>query len=124
MLVNAQEGVTKSLRQWRFYTKEEVNESLILQYIAEAITKEKSGKTSKPQKKEQLISPLLQQALDADAILLKAFAQFSAYKQYEFLEYIESAKREETQKARIEKIVPMILNGQGLNDKYRQKSLL
>lgn len=30
VLVNAQEGVTKSLRQWRFSSKEEVNEATVL----------------------------------------------------------------------------------------------
>lgn len=41
VLVNAQEGVTKFLRQWRFSTKEEINEKLVLQYILEAIENEK-----------------------------------------------------------------------------------
>jgi uncharacterized protein YdeI (YjbR/CyaY-like superfamily) len=36
VLVNAQEGVTKSLRQWRFTSKSEINEKLILEYIEEA----------------------------------------------------------------------------------------
>ncbi|MFN8273387.1 MAG: hypothetical protein U0X58_00735 [Flavobacteriaceae bacterium] len=39
-MVNAQEGVTKALRQWRFYDKSEINESMILAYIAEAISNE------------------------------------------------------------------------------------
>jgi len=37
VLVNAQEGVTKSLRQWRFTSKSEIDEKLILEYIEEAI---------------------------------------------------------------------------------------
>ena len=36
VLVNAQEGITKSLRQWRFTSKSEINEKLILEYIEEA----------------------------------------------------------------------------------------
>lgn len=36
VLVSAQEGVTKSLRQWRFTSKSEINEKLILDYIEEA----------------------------------------------------------------------------------------
>ncbi|HMK06622.1 MAG TPA: DUF1801 domain-containing protein [Flavobacterium sp.] len=119
VLVNAQEGVTKALRQWRFTSKEEVNEPLILQYIAEAIANEKAGKVSKPEKKKQIDSPLFQKELAADAGLKKAFENFSTYKQYEFLEYIESAKREETKMARIEKVKPMINDNIGLNDKYR-----
>ena len=119
VLVNAQEGVTKSLRQWRFSSKEEVNEATVLDYIQEAIENEKQGKNSKPQKKEPIISELLQKELDADVNLADAFQKFSPYKQYEFLEYIETAKREETKRSRIEKIRPMIKENIGLNDKYR-----
>lgn len=37
VLVNAQEGKTKNLRQWRFTNEAEINEPLILQYVNEAI---------------------------------------------------------------------------------------
>jgi uncharacterized protein YdeI (YjbR/CyaY-like superfamily) len=57
--------------------------------------------------------------LNADPNLETAFLKFSPYKQKEFLEYIETAKREETKLSRIEKIKPMILDNIGLNDKYR-----
>ena len=119
LLVNAQEGVTKALRQWRFTSKEEVNEADVLNYIKEAIENEKQGKTTKPEKKTPILSEFFQKELNANPELAAAFQKFSAYKQYEFLEYIESAKREETKRSRIEKIVPMILNSIGLNDKYR-----
>lgn len=119
VLVNANEGVTKSLRQWRFTSKEEVDEKLVLQYVNEAIENTKQGKVGKPTKKEPIVSPLFNAALHANANLQRAFEQFTPYKQYEFLEYVESAKREETKIARIEKITPMILDGIGLNDKYR-----
>lgn len=119
VLVNAQEGVTKSLRQWRFTSKEEVNEKLILSYVKEAIENEKAGKAIKSVKKEILISDFLQKELDNNTALAEGFRQFSPYKQREFLEYIEEAKRKETKISRIEKIKPMILENIGLNDKYR-----
>lgn len=119
VLVTAQEGVTKSLRQWRFFSKEEINESLILSYIKEAIENEKAGKTIKPTKKEEIVSELFQKELANDKVLSEAFHKFSPYKQREFLEHIESAKREETKLARIEKVKPLILDNIGLNDKYR-----
>lgn len=52
-LVNANEGVTKSLRQWRFTSKEEILEDEILAYILEAIQNEKEGKIIKPKKKSR-----------------------------------------------------------------------
>ena len=47
-LINAQEDKTKSMRQWRFTSKEEVNEKEVLEYILEAIEIEKQGKIIKP----------------------------------------------------------------------------
>ena len=119
-LVNAQEGVTKSLRQWRFTSKEEVDEAAVLDYIKEAIENEKQGKNSIPEKKTPIFSELFHKEFDANTALAEAFQKFSAYKQYEFLEYIETAKREETKLSRIEKIIPMVLENIGLNDNYRK----
>lgn len=119
VLVNAQEGVTKALRQWRFQSKAEMDEKLILQYIREAIANEKAGLTYKPVKKEATVSEYLQQQLEKDKALQQAFSQFTPYKQKEFIEYIATAKLEKTQKSRFEKIKPLILSGIGLNDKYR-----
>ncbi len=118
-LVNAQEDITKSLRQWRFTSKDEVNEAAVLEYIHEAIENEKQGKVIKPSKKETIISELLNKEMEQNPALKDAFENFKPYKQYEFLEYIESAKQEKTKLARIEKVVPMILENKGLNDKYR-----
>lgn len=119
VLVNAQEGVTKSLRQWRFSSKEEVNEKLVLKYIKEAIEVEKAGLAIKPEKKPFTIPERLKTELKASPELAEAFDKFSPYKQKEFAELIETAKREETILARLEKIKPLILEGRGLNDKYR-----
>lgn len=119
VLVNANEGVTKSLRQWRFSSKEEVNEKKVLHYILEAIENERQGKIIKPEKGKVIGSELFQKELDSDLLLAEAFHKFTPYKQKEFLEYIETAKREETKRSRIEKIKPMILEHIGLNDKYR-----
>lgn len=119
VLVNAQEGITKSLRQWRFSSKEEVNEKEVLNYILEAIENEKQGKRSKPEKKERIVSDFLNKELEQNITLAEAFKKIPLYKQHEFLEYIETAKREETKRSRIEKIKPMILKNIGLNDKYK-----
>ncbi|BDU25322.1 MULTISPECIES: DUF1801 domain-containing protein [unclassified Flavobacterium] len=118
-LINAQEDKTKSMRQWRFTSKDEINEKEVLEYIHEAIENEKQGKVIKPSKKEAIVSELLDQEMTKNPALKEAFAKFSPYKQYEFLEYIETAKQEKTKLSRIEKVIPMILNNVGLNDKYR-----
>jgi uncharacterized protein YdeI (YjbR/CyaY-like superfamily) len=119
VLINAQEGVTKSLRQWRFQDIKEVDEVTILLYIQEAIANENSGISSKPEKKTKLVSPELSLELSNDPALATAFQNFTISKQQEFVEYIVSAKRVETKHSRFEKIKPLILQNQGLNDKYK-----
>ena len=118
-LINAQEDKTKSMRQWRFTSKDEVNEKEVLAYILEAIENEKQGKVIRKSKKEAIVSELLEKQMAQNPALKEAFEKFSPYKQYEFLEYIESAKQEKTKLSRIEKVIPMILGNVGLNDKYR-----
>ena len=120
VLVNANEGVTKGLRQWRFTSKEEINEKLILQYINEAIANEKAGLSIKPEKKEALKCSYFEKKLNEDNSLKTAFENFSPYKQKEFWEYMATAKQEKTKETRFEKIKPMILENIGLNDKYRK----
>ncbi len=120
LLINAQEGKTKALRQMRFETGDTINKDVVLQYIKEAIANQKAGKTIKPERKSDHINipTLLEEAL-SDNTLKQAFKSLTPYKQKEYCEYIETAKREATKQSRLKKITPMILEGIGLNDKYR-----
>ncbi|WP_369793055.1 DUF1801 domain-containing protein [Flavobacterium sp. 316] len=54
LLINAQEGTTKSLRQMRFQSKADINEKIILEYLTEAIKVEENGLSIKPQKKRTI----------------------------------------------------------------------
>jgi uncharacterized protein YdeI (YjbR/CyaY-like superfamily) len=120
ILINAQEGKTKAMRQWRFTSIGEIDEAKILKYVQEAIENEKAGKAWKPEKSAAMEIPdILQQRLDTEAELRAAFEKLTPFKQREFVEYITEAKREATQLSRLEKIIPLILQGIGLNDKYR-----
>ena len=119
LLINANEENTKSLRQMRFNSVKEIDEKLILAYIKEAIEIEEKGLVIPKEKKETIIPELLQNELDRNSELNYKFNTFSPYKQREFIEYIITAKQEKTQISRLEKIIPMILEGRGLNDKYR-----
>ena len=49
----------------------------------------------------------------------KQFESFSLSKKREYTDHISEAKREATQQKRLEKIIPMILRGAGLHDKYK-----
>lgn len=119
-LINAQEGKTKGMRQWRFNSIGEIDEGLILEYLYEAIQNQKEGKEIKIERNKPLIlPPELKHILKENKELKMLFEGFTKSKQREFAEHISSAKRDITKQVRIEKIIPMILNGVGLHDKYR-----
>ena len=119
-LINAQDGKTKALRQWRFQNIGEINTTRVSAYVSEAIENQRGGKQIKAEKKPLVIPALLQNALDSNADLSSKFNDMGLSKQREFAEHIASAKREATQQSRLEKILPMIKQGIGLNDKYRK----
>jgi uncharacterized protein YdeI (YjbR/CyaY-like superfamily) len=122
-LINAQEGVTKAMRQWRFTNLEEIknDKNLILAYLEEAIENQKLGKEIKPNFKKSLeICNELQASLDEDEKFNEAFEKLTLGKRREYAEYISQAKRVETKNSRLEKIKPMINSGVGLHDKYKQ----
>jgi len=119
-LINAQEGVTKALRQWKFSESDEIEPEIVLKYIKEATENAKSGKKLKPQRKKELVIPsILKQVLDKDRSLSDAFKKLTPGKQREYADHIGSAKREATQIGRLEKSIPMIIEGKGLYDKYK-----
>ena len=57
VLVNAQEGKTKALRQWRFTSKKEIKVRAIKAYVKEAIELEKAGKRIGPDRAKALTVP-------------------------------------------------------------------
>ena len=121
VLLNAQEGKTKAMLQWRFSSMEEIDVELIKDYVLEAVKNQKQGKEIKPQRNQKplIIPELLQKELDANVALKEKYETFSLSKKREYADYISEAKREATKQSRLEKIIPMILEGKGLHDKYK-----
>ncbi|WP_424961139.1 YdeI/OmpD-associated family protein [Ekhidna sp.] len=119
ILINAQEGKTKGLRQWRFESVDDIDEKLVLEYIREAIQNQKDGKEIKPEKKPLIIPDELKEALASDSHLSEAFDSLTHSCKREYAEHIAEAKRLETKQKRLDKIKPMILDKVGLNDKYK-----
>lgn len=121
LLTNAQEGRTKALRQMRFESVDDINKQAVLQYVKEAIENQKLGKEIKSDRtnKKPVITKELQNALDKDSVYKNSFNNLTPGRQREYCEYINTAKREPTKLSRLEKIKPMILQGIGLNEKYK-----
>lgn len=119
LLINAQEGKTQAMRQIRFQERDSINIDVIRAYVLEAIENQKLGKEVKPTRKKEIQLPQeLEQAL-SNSELRAAFEQLTLGKRNEYSEYIAEAKREATRLSRTEKVIPMIMEGKGLNDKYR-----
>jgi len=118
LLINAQEGKTKALRQIRFEAGSKIDKQELLKYIDETISLHKLGKEIKPDLKKGIFIPSeLSGFFESNSELKKAFSILTPGKQREYAEYISEAKRDETKQERIEKIIPMIKVGIGLNDK-------
>ena len=122
VLQNAQEGKTKAMRHWKFSSEDDIDPKLVLAYVYEAIENQENGRVLAPSKKSPQPaerSVMLEETLASNSKLNKAFSGLTAYKQKEFHEYIHTAKQEKTKIKRLEKIIPMIEAGIGLNDRYR-----
>jgi len=121
LLHNAQEEKTKAMRQMRFETKADINKAAVLAYVKEAIENQRLGQVVKPQRKTKpvVIPEQLEEVLSNNAEFKTSFKALSPSHQREYCEYISEAKREQTKQRRLDKILPMILLGTGLNDKYK-----
>ncbi|UII75142.1 YdeI/OmpD-associated family protein [Flagellimonas sp. HMM57] len=121
MLRNAQEGKTKGMRHWNFHSANEIDSESVLLYMIESIENQKQGKeiTIEKTKKEIKVPELLANRLSQSDSLKSSFEKLSLSKQREFCVYIAEAKQEKTKIRRLDKIVPMIQKGVGLNDAYK-----
>jgi uncharacterized protein YdeI (YjbR/CyaY-like superfamily) len=118
-LINAQEGKTSGLRQMRFSSAEDIVPLMIIEYINEAVENQRAGKEIKANRDKELIIPQqLVDKLHVDQSFSQNFKKLSKSKQREYAEYISEAKREETKRNRMEKIIPMINAEMGMNDRY------
>jgi uncharacterized protein YdeI (YjbR/CyaY-like superfamily) len=120
LLEQAQEK-TKGLRQMRFESLEDIDKNVVLAYVKEAIENQKLGKEIKPERKGKsvIIPEALEKELKSNSVLHDAFRILTPGKQREYCDHVATAKREATKLSRIEKIKPMIINGVGLHDKYK-----
>lgn len=120
LLVNAQEGTTRALRQWRMYAPRDIKPRIIKAYVREAIQLAREGRKIAPRRRKSLtIPPDLKTALAKNTKAGKSFAALRPGLQREFADYISNAKKSETKQRRLEKIMPMIAAGRSLNEKYR-----
>ena len=109
----------QSARQIRFSGIDDIlkNKATIKAYIKEAVKNDKEGlKVELKETTEYEIPEELQIAFGDMAELKPAFYKLTPGRQRAYLLYFSSAKQSKTRMERIEKYIPNILNGKGLND--------
>jgi len=118
ILIQQTENV-QSARQIRFTDLQQIVdlEKVLRNYIFEAVEIEESGVKIEMKKTKEFEMPEeFQQKLDENPVLKEAFETLTQGRQRAYLLYFSSAKQSKTRKSRIEKYIPEILNGKGLND--------
>jgi len=109
----------QSARQIRFTNLQEIieMETILKDYIYEAIEVEKAGLEVNVKKKTEFTIPEeLENKFDELPDLKAAFEGLTPGRQREYIYYFSNAKKSATRESRIEKYRQKILNGKGLND--------
>jgi uncharacterized protein YdeI (YjbR/CyaY-like superfamily) len=118
ILIQQTENV-QAARQIRFTTVREITKlkAVLKAYINEAIKVERAGvKVPLKKTKEFTVPEEFQKKLNKDAALKKAFKALTPGRQRGYLLYFSAPKQSRTRESRVEKSIPQILAGKGLND--------
>jgi uncharacterized protein YdeI (YjbR/CyaY-like superfamily) len=118
LLIQQTENV-QAARQVRFTNVREIveMEPILKDYIREAIEVEKAGLKVNYKKATEFIVPEeLITKLEEVPGLQDAFDALTPGRQRAYILYFSAPKQSKTRESRIEKCVPQILNGKGLND--------
>lgn len=110
---------TQAARQIRFTSLQEIVDlqPVLKAYVQEAIEVEKAGlKVTFKKSSEFPVPEEFTNKLDENPALKTAFDALTPGRQRGYLLYFSSAKQSKTREARIEKCVPQILDGKGLDD--------
>ena len=118
VLVQQTENV-QSARQIRFTNVREIAkmEPILRAYIKEAIDAEKAGLEVKLKKTSEFkVAEEFQNRLETTPALRIAFDALTPGRQRGYLLHFSGAKQSKTRESRIEKCMPQILKGKGLDD--------
>ena len=118
ILIQQTENV-QAARQIRFTSVQEIVklEKTVKAYIYEAIEVEKAGLKVKLKKTSDFKIPEeFQKKLDKSARLKTAFGELTPGRQRAYIFYFSQPKQSKTRESRVEKYLPQILDGKGLDD--------
>ena len=114
---------SQASRLLKFTSVEQVEQSAdsIKKFLEQAIENEKNGRKVEFVSNPEPIPEELLHKFDEDPSLKNAFEALTAGRQRSYILHFSAPKKPETRHSRIEKCIPMILNGIGLHDKYNRR---
>lgn len=109
---------TQAGRQMRFENVQDIldKKSIIRDYIFEAVEIEERGEKVEIKKEATPIPEEFQIKLNENPELKSAFESLTPGRQRAYLFYFSAPKQSKTRESRIEKSIPSILEGKGMND--------
>ena len=117
-LLRSQGENTQSALRLEFTSEAQITKTVLKSYVKEAIAVEQAGLTVDFKAKRELELPEeLTQILKKDRKLAKAFSALTPGRQRAYVLHFTGAKQSQTRTARIEKCIPKILAGMGINDR-------
>lgn len=107
-------------RHLKFTDHSQINEKILLEYLTEAISNNKKGKKLiQTTDKTIVLATDIKNKYKASHVL-NYFDSLAYSHKKEYVNWIESAKKEETRTNRIEKSIEMLISKQKLNEKYKK----
>lgn len=106
-------------RSVKYTDVSEIDEKILTAYVKESVAANQKGFKREVKNKNVEVPEDLQQALDKNKTAAAYFKDLTYGYKKEYVEYVTSAKREETRKDRIAKVVALSKEKKTLNDKYK-----
>ena len=117
-LLRSQGKNTQSALRLEFTREADIEKTVVKSYVKQAIAVEKAGLEVDFKAKHELELPEeLTQLLSKDRKLAKAFHGLTPGRRRAYVLHFTDAKQSRTRTARIERAIPKILAGKGMNDR-------
>lgn len=117
-LLRSQGNNTQSAMRLEFTGKDQIRKAVVKTYVKEAIAVEQAGlKVDFKAKRELKLPEELTRTLNKNSDLAKAFHTLTPGRRRGYVLHFTGAKQPETRIARIERCIPKILAGKGINER-------
>ncbi len=107
-------------RHIKFTDVKQIDDKVILEYLFEAIDNNRKGLKITETKDKTIVTPDDATKAFKKAKVLAYFDSLAFSHRKEYIQWIESAKKEETRTKRIEQAIEKLKDKQGLNDRYKK----